>query len=597
MATRTTYYELIKPSQTDLVDVRDLNTNFDNIDAIMHTNEVNIDSLDGRMTTAESDIDDLQEATEHLSDGDTVYPYASEIEIEDALGVNAKDVKVKITAVQSGSGTPSPQNVRPIIGFDECNIQRLGKNKLGSQARLTKTASQGVTFTPVYDNADNLMYIDVTGTSNGTNTDYYLFGASGVYVSAGIPTGDYIMSDGLDSGAGTKIGIIVIKSNGTIVKQTKNDHANTPIEFDSSETYRITIRCYDANTSYNYRIYPMVRLSTETDPTYEPYKGKTYTIQLGDTIYVGVIDVTTGVMTVTHKSVNLNGSETWYKSNLTSCDIYMTTIDGSDFDEEYLTNLYQATPTQDKNSIGWSWRGSSSSQVRFGYATYNTTTVEDFKSWLANNNIQVCYALATPFTIQLTPEQIQLLVGYNYLTANTGDIQVTTTDVKGAIEQADKLIEANTQAIREIDSLNDSIFGTVENGTTASKAYAQGDYFVKGKKIAKALADIAKNATFTLDTNYELTDICEKLVDCDGDWVVVLEGQVSPPGSSGSAKQVSIDYTTGFNFKLQTSSPVTGVNLTVTANSVQIEMTPTEKTYFRLLARIKTLYETPLTIS
>lgn len=40
MATSTGFYKLIKPSQTDHVDVDSLNTNFDNIDNIMHQNEL-----------------------------------------------------------------------------------------------------------------------------------------------------------------------------------------------------------------------------------------------------------------------------------------------------------------------------------------------------------------------------------------------------------------------------------------------------------------------------------------------------------------------------------------------------------------------------
>lgn len=40
MATSTGFYKLTKPSQTDHVDVDSLNTNFDNIDNIMHQNEL-----------------------------------------------------------------------------------------------------------------------------------------------------------------------------------------------------------------------------------------------------------------------------------------------------------------------------------------------------------------------------------------------------------------------------------------------------------------------------------------------------------------------------------------------------------------------------
>lgn len=50
---------------------------------------------------------------------------------------------------------------------------------------------------------------------------------------------------------------------------------------------------------------------------------------------------------------------------------------------------------------------------------------------------------------------------------------------------------------------NTSMLGTDESGnSTASQAYAQGDYFVKDGQFCKALTSIASGATFTLNTNY-----------------------------------------------------------------------------------------------
>ena len=54
-----------------------------------------------------------------------------------------------------------------------------------------------------------------------------------------------------------------------------------------------------------------------------------------------------------------------------------------------------------------------------------------------------------------------------------------------------------------VKKANTSILGTDESGnSTASQAYAQGDYFVKDGQFCKALTSIASGATFTLNTNY-----------------------------------------------------------------------------------------------
>lgn len=46
--------------------------------------------------------------------------------ITDADGQNAEDVTVHIEPIQSGSGTPSPTNIRPISGMTDISITRLG---------------------------------------------------------------------------------------------------------------------------------------------------------------------------------------------------------------------------------------------------------------------------------------------------------------------------------------------------------------------------------------------------------------------------------------------------------------------------------------
>ena len=476
MATRTTYYNLIKPSQTDPVDVRDLNTNFDNIDAIMHTNETNIDALDGRITTAESDIDDLQESTEHLSDGDTVYPYASEIEIEDALGIFAKDVKVKITAVQSGSGTPSPQNVRPISGWDECEIEVESGNFFSSSSMT------------------NGKYVGSDGTlgddSHFWASDYVGVDGGKTYTLSYYRTGNY--------GASIRgMRIAWYDANKTFIQRdgdVETDGTGTKVISVSAPNNAVYARysCVDSDYGTSYRFSVLVD----------------YTIQLGDTIYGGTLDVTTGVMTVDRKVIGENDFGT----------VPTSTSSGGLHWVDYEDNSVKRGGTAIANMILFDNTGAWESTTPVGQVSSsnkrvrvygNFTSQAEFRTMFAG--LQIVYELDTPITIQLTPQQIKLLEGYNLISANTGDISITTTDIKGAIGQADELIEANTQAIREIDSFNDSIFGTIENGTTASKTYAQGDYFVKDKKMCKALTSIAQGATFTLNTNYSAYTLAEIL--------------------------------------------------------------------------------------
>lgn len=57
----------------------------------------------------------------------------------------------------------------------------------------------------------------------------------------------------------------------------------------------------------------------------------------------------------------------------------------------------------------------------------------------------------------------------------------------------------------------ESVVGPVENGTTASQAYAVGEHFIRNDKFCTAIAAIASGATLTLNTNYVEGTIAENI--------------------------------------------------------------------------------------
>lgn len=60
-----------------------------------------------------------------------------------------------------------------------------------------------------------------------------------------------------------------------------------------------------------------------------------------------------------------------------------------------------------------------SGHLYFNYT--DVTTVDDFKA--AMQSVNFIYELATPFTVQLTPTQIEQLLGVNNVWADTGDVE------------------------------------------------------------------------------------------------------------------------------------------------------------------------------
>ena len=67
---------------------------------------------------------------------------------------------------------------------------------------------------------------------------------------------------------------------------------------------------------------------------------------------------------------------------------------------------------------------------------------------------------------------------------------------------------------------------TVE-GSTASKAYAKGDFLVFGGRLCKAKTSIASGATLVLDTNIELDSVGDELSSLTSDLAAIVQRGVS----------------------------------------------------------------------
>lgn len=382
-------------------------------------------AVSDELDTLKSDFTNLDEEV----NGDaTTYPYADVITIPDAVPSNLADCTVKIEPVQSGSGDPSPTNVRPITGHTEASVQMVGKNLL----KVTATT------TGIYS-VDNNGVITVNGLSNGYGliVGYVNPKSNERYILTGCPEGGgadtYRLDARLVSNPSTPIG--------------GSGDAGTGGEFNASEQFYVFLRCPNGVNVNNKKFYPMIRLATETDAEFVPYAGKTYTIALGDTIYGGTVDFDSGVMTVDRAFAEYDGDEDWQAGVSVGTNFRMA------------CNMIDVVPTGQTIAISNELEYINNYSLDSAhFYIYNSklyvflpvANETDFKAWLASNTLQLCYELATPTTIQLTPQQIQLLKGTNTITASTGQISVTANGVSGAIGVVQEQVNATDAALAEL---------------------------------------------------------------------------------------------------------------------------------------------------
>lgn len=141
-----------------------------------------------------------------------------------------------------------------------------------------------------------------------------------------------------------------------------------------------------------------------TTDQFEPYQGQTYTADLGQTVYGGTVDLVTGVLTVdrlviTRNTANMNNNEEYPGWKDAIFNEYFG--NGRNVLVNEPLNIGESYGVNTVAAIGAIW---------LPINTYGKTQSE----WIAlAQDIQITIPLATPQTIQLTPQEIQTLVGYN----------------------------------------------------------------------------------------------------------------------------------------------------------------------------------------
>ena len=298
----------------------------------------------------------------------------------DGAEMPAKSVVVNIEPVQSGTGTPSPDNVRPISGWSSVNVYDTGKNLL--EVSMTDGEVAGVTYTK---NADGS--ISCNGTITGTDAKYISSTASTNALKTGVA---YVLTGGDEvSVDGIRVVTSIKNANGSVARwidvTTASGYTFTLEEGQTLNT--VYLRGAITGTAVNATIRPMIRRADDTDPTYVPYTGTTTPVNLGRTVYGGTLDVVSGVLTV-----------------------------------------YPFYPSYNGETLNGRWV--------CDRAVYAEGTTPPTGS-------QVALMSGTGTTYALTPTQINTLLGENNVWADAGAVEVTyRRDINLALEQLETLLNS-----------------------------------------------------------------------------------------------------------------------------------------------------------
>lgn len=299
-----------------------------------------------------------------------------------AIAAPLNKLIINITSVQNGTGVPSPTNIRHINGFDDANIKIASKNLMisgysafnvlanayGSGYITLNTTSK----TAVCNFAGSNLYLGVIQNNNNRNTqiqgdNYYPFKQNTQYT--------FIFKASKAQSGRLNIGVSLDGGTTTVVFSKSDLNEDGYIVYTSPVNKTVTslyVGFYDPGsvTFYydTFGVYEGVVTYEEHISQYGTTYYNTWQSTAG-TVYGGTLDVTNGILTVTHGKIESYNGETLPGEWISDRDVYAS----------------GTTPT---------------------------------------TGAQVVYELAGPIVYSIAPIQISTLLGTNNIWADTGDISV-----------------------------------------------------------------------------------------------------------------------------------------------------------------------------
>lgn len=356
-------------------------------------------------------------------------------------------VKAKWEPAQEGTGTPSPENIRPIKGRDSVTVDRCGENVI--EFLSTEDSSSDIKIA-----VDAEKNITLNGTLAGKGN--ITIGTCRLHWVAGKTYTMYVKKVGgsvsLGSGDGITFAYALFTTdyNHFFRGGTNSTNLDVYIASDAAlvETELVfMLQCWRKGTVFNnFKFQIEVVEGTTAPTTYTPYIGSTNTLTLPETVYGGEVDTVTGDGKETWKFAILNGTESWFTWGINANNPAVTgfyTYDINDYDAINIKGICSHLAPSRADV----WGGSN---VGLGFATTGesrylmfcvpTSSLPDISAghevaslkaylaaqYAAGTPVQICYRLAEPVPFTATGAQpIPALAGANTVLTDADSATVT----------------------------------------------------------------------------------------------------------------------------------------------------------------------------
>lgn len=326
-------------------------------------------------------------------------------------------VKASWEPMQEGTGTPSPENIRPIKGRDSVTAERCGANLSKISDISTPNKSLIAVELPTEMVTDIEISFDTLNAEiKNVGTAFFLNKSDGKWKAITVQNFGISTAGKIPNGRKTAVFHgVTFKTVETVI--IKNGY------------------CKWSGDVNNFCV------SIIQNAPYTPYIGQTNTLTLPETVYGGEVDAVTGEGQDTWKMLTLDGTEKWTFQTTNSPDKYgfvfqvpeiatptIPEIKGDIVCSQYPTVSANDT-YQGKNGI--SVESGNNHYFRIYNDTYAGGTTDEWKAYLAAQHaagtpVQVCYKLAEPVPFTATGAQpLPALAGVNTVLTDADSATVT----------------------------------------------------------------------------------------------------------------------------------------------------------------------------
>lgn len=321
-------------------------------------------------------------------------------------------VKAKWEPIQEGSGTPSPENIRPIKGRNSVTVERCGENLVKFPYYTSSYNKNGLVFTAKQDGS-----ITVDGTATA-DTWYIVEGG----IDKRLPMNTPMTLSGCPAGGALKSYYIGLYIGGKWFTDVGDGNTNVKLTTRKIDS-RVEVSIAKGVVCNSLTFYPKIEVGTTITP-YSKYQGSTNTMTLPETVYGGEVDAVSGDGDENTKIITLDGTTNMFRLSGGFWNLPQNSSPG--IRDGYDTNCSHFPPETFGGNHNKGYLFTKPQLLGKYFQDVNAFNAYLAAQYAAGTPVQVLYKLAEPVPFTATgAKPLPALVGVNTVLTDADSVTVT----------------------------------------------------------------------------------------------------------------------------------------------------------------------------